>query len=96
MPFSGVNMLKRWAAKHGIQLLRIERRFFLRGPFFLRSSEYQAVYRIVVRLPNGRAARGWARCGGWWLGTWGSDAVKVKWDAESRKPSRQRSTEPHP
>ena len=74
-----VELIDQWAADNGYELVDARPRNFLRGPFFLRSSEGQSVYYITVRDQFGITRCGWARCGGWWLGLL-SDSVKVKWD----------------
>lgn len=75
------NMLRRWAAEHGYELLRAEFRMFRKGPFIW-SSRSQVVYRIEVRDAEGNTHAGWARCGSWWLGL-AQEMVETRWDDES-------------
>lgn len=82
----GDAMLDRWAAENNFRLLESEYRWFAKGPFFWRSSKGQTVYRIAVEDQAGEVHRGWARCGGWFLGLW-TDQVDVRWDEQP--PARQ-------
>jgi hypothetical protein len=74
-----VELIDQWATDNGYELVDAQPRNFLRGPFFLRSSEGQSVYYITIRDQFGMTRYGWVRCGGWWLGLL-SNSVKVKWD----------------
>jgi len=74
-----VELIEQWAVDNGFELVDARPRNFLRGPFFLRSTEGQSVYYLTIRDRSGITRSGWARCGGWWLGLI-SDSVKVRWD----------------
>jgi hypothetical protein len=74
-------ILQKWAAAGGYELLQIERRFLRRGGFWWRTSEYQDVFRVLVRDSAGRERAGFVRVGGWFLGLWSDDA-SVQWDDE--------------
>ena len=76
----GRSLLDAWAAREGLTIVSAEYRWFWRGPFWWRSGDGNAVYRIVVRDPRRGTRSGYARCGGLFLGMW-SDAVAVEWDA---------------
>jgi hypothetical protein len=65
--------------QHGYTVLRRERRSVRRGPFFWTTSKNQFVYFVVVEDASGQQRRGWARCGGWWLGMISSQ-VDVIWE----------------
>ena len=71
------SFLEDWARENGQQLIDCERRSFLRGPFFLTTSNYQIVYRITVEDQSGQKRRGYARVGGWMTGLF-SDEVDVR------------------
>jgi len=77
------NVLDQWARENGLRLLEREYRWFVKGPFFWTSSKNQTVYRITVQDAAGNLWRGWARCGGWFLGLW-SSKVDVRWDEPPR------------
>ncbi len=74
-------ILRRWAAGSGYEILQSERRWFFRGPFWWRTSEHMEVFRVLVRDGTGRQRSGFVRVGGWFWGLW-SDAAKVEWDDE--------------
>ena len=76
----GRSLLDVWAAREALTIVSAEYCWFWRGPFWWRSSDGNAVYRIVVRDPGSGTRSGYARCGGLLLGMW-SDAVAVEWDA---------------
>ena len=76
-------MLEEWARANGFRLLEKEYRWFTKGPFFWRSGKNQTVYRITVQDSQGQVHRGWARCGGWFMGLW-SNQVDVRWDEQPR------------
>jgi hypothetical protein len=71
-------ILRRWAAEHGFEIISARRAFF-GGPFWWRKSENQAVFRVTVRDAAGRTRSGHVRCGGWFLGLF-SDAATAEWD----------------
>ena len=75
----GRALLDRWAAREGFVLESADYCWFWRGPFWWRSGEGNAVYRVVVRDRDGIVRRGHARCGGLFFGMW-SDEVAVVWD----------------
>jgi len=73
------SMLRDWAASNGYEIVNQEYCWFWPGPFLLRKSKGQMVYRIEVRDQHGNARSGYARLGGWFLGML-SDQVEVHWD----------------
>ena len=75
----GEVLLDRWAARNGYRIVEREYRWLAKGPFFFRSGKGHSVYRIAVRDGAGELRRGWARCGGWFIGLL-SDHVEVRWD----------------
>lgn len=78
----GKAMLDRWVAAQGMSLVRSELCLLFKGPYsFWRSSESQPVFQITVRTADGAEKSGYARCGGWFLGTW-TEEVDVTWDAQ--------------
>jgi hypothetical protein len=83
----GSDMLEDWAKEHGYRLLEKEYCWFSKGPFVWTSNRNQNVYRITVADTNGRMLRGWARCGGWFLGLWTHD-VEVHWDEQQEPETR--------
>ncbi|MCJ2543689.1 hypothetical protein [Thermostichus vulcanus] len=72
-------LLQRWAAEHGYQILSQEVRYWRRGPFFWTTSRYQWVFYVRVRDSWGRERTGWVRLGDWWWGLW-SDRVEDRWE----------------
>ena len=72
-------ILQRWATANGFKVISAEKRFLRTGPFFLRSTRGQFVFRIVVEDQSGTKRTGWLRVGGWMAGVL-SDKAKVIWD----------------
>lgn len=70
-------LLSRWAKAHGYELVKISIPWSKASPFFY--SKRQEVYQIRVRDHQGRERRGWAKCGGYFLGFL-VDKVEVEWD----------------
>jgi len=82
----GNRILDGWARENSLEVLEAEHCWFLRGPFWFRSSKAQSVYRITVRdKESGETWSGWARCGNWFWGVWGTNAIKVIWDGQTAK-----------
>ena len=75
----GRQLLSAWAEREDLTLLSAEECWLWRGPFWWRSGQGNAVYRVVVRDARGRTREGYVRCGGLYLGMW-SDQVEVVWD----------------
>ena len=75
----GRAMLDRWAQAQKLTLVSVVSCWFFRGPYFF-ATRGQEVYRITVRDSEGALKAGYARCGGYWLGTL-TDQVDVTWDA---------------
>ncbi len=73
-------IVQRWAQATGVELVSAQRQYLYAGPFFLRHSRGQLVYRIVVRDQAGTERAGWLRVGGW-LGGVLSEKTKVIWDS---------------
>ena len=84
----GEVLLDRWAARHGYRIVEREYRWVAKGPFFFRSGKGHSVYRITVSDRDGTTRRGYARCGGWFLGLL-SDHVDVRWDEDTRERAGQ-------
>jgi hypothetical protein len=72
-----LSILRGWADENGYAILYQEREALWASPFL--PSGGQVVYRIVVEDRQGRRRRGWALCGGYFLGTL-SRRVAVRWD----------------
>jgi hypothetical protein len=73
-------ILRGWAKEAGMEVVSAEKRYWRTGPFFLRHSRGQFVYRITVRDPAGAERSGWIRVGGW-LGGVLSNKTNVIWDS---------------
>jgi len=72
-------LLQKWAAENGYQVLQAQLRpFFSKGPFFW-SSKSQVVYRIVVQDEQGYERSGWLQLGSYLIGVL-SDRANVRWD----------------
>ncbi|MGC4015721.1 MAG: hypothetical protein QM755_14535 [Luteolibacter sp.] len=72
-------MVIRWAESNGLYVVKCQYRTLLKGPFFFRASNSQAVFRIKVRDRRGQLYSGWVCCGGWFVGPF-SDKIEVRWD----------------
>lgn len=70
-------LLKQWAKANGFELVRMSINWFRFSPLI--ASKRQEVYQIRVRDRRGKERRGWAKCGGYWLGFLVTK-VEVKWD----------------
>lgn len=79
-----------WAKKNGVEIVRAERRWLFTGPYMLRRSAGGAVYRIVVRSPNGEVGEGWLCLRSFFFGK--DYEGKVKW---IRKPTHIMIQSPH-
>ena len=78
---SGQNMLETWAESQGYKFFKAEYAAFpMRGPYVW-AGRNQAVYRIKVRLPDGKTRWGWVCCGTPFLGV-AVNAVDATWDKE--------------
>lgn len=73
------DVLERWAAREGLQILSRERRLLARGPFFFRTTRSQQVFRVTVRGRDGSVRHGYVRVGGFLLGVL-SERADVVWD----------------
>ena len=71
-------LLKRWARANGFELVQMSIPWFKFSPFLF-ASKHQEVYEIRVRDHRARERRGWAKCGGFFLGFL-VDKVEVEWD----------------
>ena len=71
-------ILERWARENCYRILSSRRCWFWQGPFFLRSSDDQAVFKITVADGPGQVRRGWVRCGSFWAGLL-SNRAEVRW-----------------
>ena len=70
-------LLKQWAKANGYELVQMSIPWFKSSPFW--ASNRQEVYQIRVRDHQGRERRGWAKCGGYFLGFL-VNKVEVVWD----------------
>lgn len=75
----GERILEGWAAANGYQLLSRENCWFFKGPYFWSATRGQQVFRFTARDSAGLVRGGYAKCGGYWLGTL-SDQIDVTWD----------------
>ncbi len=60
-------LIEQWCLEHHLRLLHMERRWLLKGPFFL-SPNGTAVFYITTRDAIGGVKHYWARCGHWLFG----------------------------
>ena len=72
-------ILEGWARKNGYRILSSRVCWFWPGPFFLRRSARQWVFRVTVADGSGQTRRGWVACGGFWAGLY-SKRADVLWD----------------
>jgi hypothetical protein len=72
-----LSILRGWADENGYTVRFQEREPLWASPF--PTSGGQVVYRLIVEDRRGQRRRGWAVCGGYFLGTL-SRRVVVKWD----------------
>lgn len=72
-------MLKKWAEENGYEVGSAEYRAFRKGPYFMKSSNNQAVLKIIVADEDGNVKSGWVCCGSW-LGGVLVDKINVTWD----------------
>jgi len=72
-------LIRSWAIENGCTMISLERRLFLKGPFFLLTSKGQTVYYVTVQDATGAMRHVWVRCGGYFLGVY-SDKVEARWD----------------
>lgn len=72
-------ILKKWADENGYEILEKSYCHFFKGPFFFRTTNHQAVYRVTVRDERGNVGTGWVACGSWWWGLL-SDQAHARWD----------------
>jgi hypothetical protein len=70
-------LLKQWARANGFELVQMKTPWFKFSPFW--TSKHQEAYQIRVRDRRGRERRGWAKCGGFFLGFLVNN-VEVVWD----------------
>ena len=75
----GRALLEQWAESGGYTLVSSQYCWMWRGPFWLRSSKRNAVYRVTVRDDRGGTRSGHVRCGSYFAGMLSSDVV-VLWD----------------
>lgn len=82
----GNTIVQNWANENAFELLEARYCYFFLGPFFLRTTKSQNVYRILIRdRKSGEIRSGWARVGNWFWGVLGSNEIKVIWDKEKVK-----------
>jgi hypothetical protein len=70
-------LLKQRAKANGYELVHMSMSWFQCSPFWM--SKRQEAYQIRVRDQRGRERRGWAKCGGFFLGFL-VNKVEVVWD----------------
>lgn len=78
--------LDHWAETNGYQVVSASVRLLRRGPYFLKSSNNQVVFRITVSAALDDVRTGWVRCGSYWLGVLAHE-VDVTWDSEQQTAS---------
>ena len=71
-------IIDRWAKENGYAVISANLRLWP-GPFVLRRTEGQTVFRVHVRDATGLERHGWVRCGSLMLGLM-SDQATVQWD----------------
>ena len=86
-------ILKKWARANGYELVKINMNWFGISPFIFISNR-QEVYQISVRDQRGRERRGWAKCGGFWLGFL-ADKTEVEWDSVLKAKKNKQNNEKH-
>jgi hypothetical protein len=70
-------LLKQWARANGFELVQMSIPWFKFSPFW--TSNRQETYQIRVLDHRGRERRGWAKCGGYFLGFL-INKIEVVWD----------------
>ncbi|HNC43801.1 MAG TPA: hypothetical protein PLU80_06535 [Acidobacteriota bacterium] len=79
MTYRAKRMIYAWAHRHRYQILHLEWRWVRLGPYFLKSSKNQMIYRVKLQKQNGQVAHCWIRCGSWILGVFINE-IDVIWD----------------
>lgn len=79
--FKSKQVLKNWAADNGTIIVKKELRFIRVGPFFYHKD--RAVYRILVRRPDGELQKAWVLVGS--LLFLYPNKIEVIWDASFSK-----------
>jgi hypothetical protein len=72
-------VLNAWADSNGYEIVRQQRRFFDKGPYFWSPNGWQTVFRVIVRDAQGLTRKAWVRCGNSVLGPL-TDQIDVRWD----------------
>lgn len=72
------DLIEGWARRHRLQLVRVERRWLLTGPFSVTEAVDLPTFRVVARKSDGSERAAWVRCGSW---PWGvlDDTVEEHW-----------------
>jgi hypothetical protein len=73
------SLLRRWSVENGYRIVEGKERHFLKGPFFWKASNVQAVFRVTVEDAHGMRKRGWVCLGSGLLGIF-SYKANVLWD----------------
>lgn len=76
----GRHLVEVWAQEHGYAVVEVDHRWIATGPFFFRKAKHQNIYHVALRDRAGRPVTGYARTGGWFLGTALSSTVTVRLD----------------
>jgi hypothetical protein len=72
-------MLLDWGRAAGVQIEEKERQWLFHGPFALRATNQQRVFRITALTAHGERKKGWVRCGHPLLGLFVT-RIAVEWD----------------
>ena len=72
-------MILRWAADHGYEVIAKKAPVINLGPFRWENPRGRTFYHITVRDNTGQACSGWLSCGAEWWGLL-SNRVEIRWD----------------
>ncbi len=77
-------ILNGWAESQGYRIVSSRFCWLWRGPYFLRSTAGQSVFKVIVVDNDGERRVGWVRCGGFFLGLFRNNA-HVLWQEGSAR-----------
>ena len=72
-------LLHNWAARNEVDIVKSERCYFFKGPYFWTAGKSQDVYEVWVRDKSDRQRHGFVCVGGFLLGMW-SEHVEATFD----------------
>ena len=72
--------LENWLNQNDFQLTSVERRFFRKGPYLLKSRKGQVIFRISIVNNQHEENIAWVKCGSYFKGAAFSDAIDVTFD----------------